>query len=637
MAKFDRSQRKEEQLRQEEEKEARLAQAEAGMEGEPAAEPKKKTAGRLPKIFGKKNEAVQADAAAPAEAGKKKKRKKLGKMTRKQKLIRAGAAVFVLAAGAIAVRSRLARPAAADTVQTVNTAMAQRMDITSSLSSAGTISPKETYNVTSLVSGEVISADFSEGDQVEEGQVLYVIDSSSMETQLSSAQHSVERAQSSYDRAVEDYNQAQSDYSGNTYKSGKTGYIQTLYISAGDRVGANTQIADIYNNSVMKLRVPFLSSDAAGIGVGSQGTLTLTSTGEQLTGTVTAVANMEETLAGGRLVRYVTFEVANPGGLSESYSATAQVGGYLSAGEGTFAPTVDTVLTADLPVSVDVEALLVNEGDYISVGTPLFRMTADTAEDLMLNYEDAVDNAQSSLENAQSSLDNTQDNYDNYTITAPISGTVVTKNVNAGENVSTGNSATTLAVIYDLSELTFEMSVDELDISSVKTGQEVKVTADAFEGQTFQGVVTSVSMEGSYSSGVTNYPVTVTLLENGDLLPSMNVDGEIILDSAEDALVIPADALMRGNQVYVKDDSVTEPQGPAPAGFRAVQVETGLINEDYVEILSGLEEGDEVYVAESTVSGGFMMPGMGGMGGGMGDPGGMGGMGGGMGGPGGRP
>ena len=212
----------------------------------------------------------------------------------------------------------------------------------------------------------------------------------------------------------------------------------------------------------------------------------------------------------------------------------------------------------------------------------------------MLNYEDAMDNAQSSLENAQSSLDNTQDNYDNYTITAPISGTVVTKNVNAGENVSTGNSATTLAVIYDLSELTFEMSVDELDISSVKTGQEVKVTADAFEGQTFQGVVTSVSMEGSYSSGVTNYPVTVTLLENGDLLPSMNVDGEIILDSAEDALVIPADALMRGNQVYVKDDSVTESQGPAPAGFRAVQVETGLINEDYVEILSRLEEGDEV-------------------------------------------
>ena len=445
--------------------------------------------------------------------------------------------------------------------------------------------------------------------------MLYVIDSSSMETQLSSAQHSVERAQSSYDRAVEDYNQAQSDYSGNTYKSGKTGYIQTLYISDGDRVGANTQIADIYNNSVMKLRVPFLSTDAAGIGVGSQGTLTLTSTGEQLTGTVTAVANMEETLAGGRLVRYVTFEVANPGGLSESHSATAQVGGYLSAGEGTFAPTVDTVLTADLPVSVDVEALLVNEGDYISVGTPLFRMTADTAEDLMLNYEDAVDNAQSSLENAQSSLDNTQDNYDNYTITAPISGTVVTKNVNAGENVSTGNSATTLAVIYDLSELTFEMSVDELDI-----------------------VVTSVSMEGSYSSGVTNYPVTVTLLENGDLLPSMNVDGEIILDSAEDALVIPADALMRGNQVYVKDDSVTEPQGPAPAGFRAVQVETGLINEDYVEILSGLEEGDEVYVAESTVSDSFMMPGMGGMGGGMGGPGGMGeGPGGGMGGPGGRP
>ena len=72
---------------------------------------------------------------------------------------------------------------------------------------------------------------------------------------------------------------------------------------------------------------------------------------------------------------------------------------------------------------------------------------------------------------------------------------------------------------------------------------------------------------------------------------------------------------MRGNQVYVKDDTVTEPQGAVPAGFRAVEVETGLISSDYVEILSGLEEGQEVYVAESTADSrsGFMrMPGGGG-------------------------
>ena len=202
----------------------------------------------------------------------------------------------------------------------------------------------------------------------------------------------------------------------------------------------------------------------------------------------------------------------------------------------------------------------------------------------------------------------------------------------------------TLETIYDLSELTFEMSVYELDVQSVQVGQTVEVTADAFEGQTFSGKVTNVSLASSYSNGVTNYPVTVTMDEVGSLLPGMNVDGNIILDSAENALVIPVDALMRGNKVYVKDDSVTQSQGNVPAGFKAVDVETGLTNDDYVEIVSGLSEGDEVYVAESTVSNNnnMMMPGgdMGGGpgGGGMGGgPGGGGSQGGPGGGGGGRP
>mgnify|MGYP007086800394 CR=1 FL=1 len=96
----------------------------------------------------------------------------------------------------------------------------------------------------------------------------------------------------------------------------------------------------------------------------------------------------------------------------------------------------------------------------------------------------------------------------------------------------------------------------------------------------------------------------------------MNVDGVITLEEANDVLTIPVDALMRGNQVYIKDDSVKEQQGPVPASFKAVEVETGLTNDSYVEIKSGLSEGDTVYVAKSSTDG----PGMGGPGGGMGGP-----------------
>ncbi len=457
----------------------------------------------------------------------------------------------------------------------------------------------------------MISADFEEGDQVQEGQILYVMDTSSMETELNSAQSSVERAQDSYILAAQDYEEALGDYSQNTYKSTETGYIKTLHVKAGDKVNANTQIADIYNDKVMKLRVPFLSVNAAGIGVGNQGVITLTHTGEQLLGTVTSVSNMEETMAGGRLVRYVTLQVENPGGLTTDMKATVQIGDFYCAQEGSFTPILDTVMGAEVGSTVEIASMLVSEGDYVSKGIPLFRMTDKTADNLVRSYKEAVDKAQENLESAQSKLETTQDNIENYTITAPISGQVITKSVKSGDKVSSGgNAAVTMAVIYDLSELTFEMSVDELDIQSVKAGQTVEVTADAFEGQTFTGKVTNISLASSYSNGVTNYPVTVTLDEVGELLPGMNVDGEIILEQTQGTLVVPVDSLMRGNRVYVKDDTVTEKEGNVPAGFRAVEVETGLMNDDFVEIVSGLSEGEEVYVAESSVSSGFpMMPG----------------------------
>ena len=526
--------------------------------------------------------------------------------------------VGAAAAGLMARRSMKAAEASAAAGKQ-NTAEVTRRSITSELTSSGSLTAKDTYSITSMVEGEVLLADFQEGDQVEKDQVLYEIDKSSMESELTSAVNSLTRAQSSYEDAREDYEDALADYSGNTYKATDTGYIKELYIHAGDKVGGSTKLADLYSDDVMEIRIPFLSGEAALIGAGFPAVLTLTDTGEQLAGTVKAVASQETALTGGRLVRNVTVSVENPGGLTTAMRATAMVGELTGSEDGTFEASVDTTMSADLSSSVEVETVLVNEGDYVTKGTPLFTMTAKTADSLVRSYKDTMDKAQESVETAQNKLDSTQDSYDNYTITAPISGQVITKSFKAGDNITKNSSSTTvLATIYDLSSLTFEMSIDELDIRSVKAGQKVSVTADAFDNETFSGTVTNVSLESSYSNGVSTYPVTVTLDDMGELLPGMNVDGVITLDEAADVLTIPVDALMRGGQVYVKDDTVTEQQGSVPAGFRAVQVETGLSNDSYVEIISGLSEGDTVYVAQSSSSGdSAMMPG-GGMGGDMG-------------------
>ncbi|MDO5415693.1 MAG: HlyD family efflux transporter periplasmic adaptor subunit [Lachnospiraceae bacterium] len=531
-------------------------------------------------------------------------------MKRRKKKWMAAAAVLILAAAGGWMgyrRMQESRQTSAKT-QAQTTAKVERRDIASQLSSSGTLEPKDTYTITSLVEGEVALADFEEGDQVEKGQILYQIDATSMESEIQSANNSLARAQESLSDAQSDYGEIQAEISGNTYKATKSGFIKELYIDVGDKVGANTKICDIYDDLTMEIRLPFLSGEAAVIAPGSPAVLTLTDTGEQVNGIVTAVSEREEALTGGTLVRQVTIEAANPGGLTTETAATAAIGDCLSASEADFEAKVDTVMSAELDSNVEVEALLVNEGSYITKGTPIFRMTAKSAEKLLKNYSDSVDKAKESLETAQNKVDSTQDSYENYTITAPISGQVITKTAKQGDNISKNSgSGTTMAVIYDLSALTFEMWIDELDIQKVQVGQTVQVTADAAEGQTFTGTVTNVSLESSASNGVTNYPVTVTMESSDGLLPGMNVDGVIILEQAEDTLSVPVDSLMRGNLVYVKDDTVTEADGAVPAGFRAVEVETGLISEDYVEIASGLEEGQEVYVSKSSKSDTFMM------------------------------
>ena len=490
-------------------------------------------------------------------------KKRIPKKSGKKKWIFAGIMVIAVAGGAFFVQNQKKNAKLANAqAGKQNTAEVTKGDLISSLSSSGTISAKDTYEITSLVEGEVVEANFEEGDQVEKGQVLYRIDSSSVNSQLNSSQNSLERANKKYQEALDDYNEAVSDYSGDTYKSTRTGFIKTLNIEAGDKVSNNTVLASIYNDQTMKIKVPFLSTEAVSIAEGAQAVVTLTDTGEQITGTVTAVSNMDEVLDGGRMVRYVTVEVANPGGLSSQYTATVSVGDFLGSGEATFTAVTDTTMSASLSGvngSIEVESMLVHEGDYVTVGTPIFKIKSKDVQDILQSFEDSVDSAKAQVEQAQSSLDSTQDNIDNYTITAPISGQIITKSVKVGDKISrnSGSSDTTLATIYDMSELTFEMSVDEMDISSVAVGQSVSVTADAYSDRTFSGTVTNVSLKGSQSNGVTNYPVTVTLDSdaNGVLLPGMNVDGVITVGESKDTLMVPSGALMRGNRVYIKDDS----------------------------------------------------------------------------------
>ena len=151
---------------------------------------------------------------------------------------------------------------------------------------------------------------------------------------------------------------------------------------------------------------------------------------------------------------------------------------------------------------------------------------------------------------------------------------------------------------------------------SIEVGQKVSITADAVEGKTYTGVVTKVSVAGTSSGGTTTYPVTVRIDETEGLLPGMNVDAAITLESASDVLAIPAGALNRGNTVLVTADSPSAANGTAMEGgeYYSVPVEIGASDSSYIEIVSGLQEGDTVAYIPTTGSGRFEMMIPGGMG-----------------------
>ena len=172
-----------------------------------------------------------------------------------------------------------------------------------------------------------------------------------------------------------------------------------------------------------------------------------------------------------------------------------------------------------------------------------------------------------------------------------------------GDAVKSGD---TLCVIYDLSYLEMVINVDELQISSLSVGQKVQITADAVQDKNYVGTVTRVSMKGASNGGTTTYPVTIRIDETDGLRPGMNANAEIVVAEAANALTVPNAAIVRGGYVLVTQDSPSASKADttmeAPEGFVYVAVKTGVSDDDYTQIVSGIQEGDTIGYDPNSVS-----------------------------------
>jgi len=209
-------------------------------------------------------------------------------------------------------------------------------------------------------------------------------------------------------------------------------------------------------------------------------------------------------------------------------------------------------------------------------------------------------------------------------IYAPFDGTLTLNDIEQGNSIKQGDILGSVAN-YDIME--FSINVDELDIAKIKEGQNVKVTIDAIPDTTakpLKGIVSKIAVEGTSSNGVSTYPVTIKIEKNEALKGSMSANGEIIVNEKKDVLYVPIDAVVKMNgKSYVR--VVPGASGAGGAGgagkdarnrnsdangtevkegtkqntelqVELREVETGISNAEYIEIVSGLKEGEAVIV-----------------------------------------
>jgi HlyD family secretion protein len=219
----------------------------------------------------------------------------------------------------------------------------------------------------------------------------------------------------------------------------------------------------------------------------------------------------------------------------------------------------------------------------------------------------AVDNAkqhqtESQVQQAQASLNQLEEQLSYTTVTSPIDGVVLSRDVQVGDAVSSilvlGSTATLVMTLGDIHEVYVKGKVDESDIAKVYLGQAARIKVQSFPNKSFAGRVTKIAPLGVEKDNVTTFEVQISI-ENpgGELKANMTANAEIVLEEHKNVLSVPEQAV-----IYDKDRkaSVWVPDVHGKDGHRVVSIKTGISNGSRIEVLSGLKSGDKVVLQQTS-------------------------------------
>lgn len=426
------------------------------------------------------------------------------------------------------------------------TAKVTRGQLVDSIAGSAPVESANRSELSPKVTATLQQINCKEGEQVNKGDVLFVLDNTDALMNIENIQNQIAQMQLTLDSTA-------GNVSGLTVNAPFSGQVTGIGLKEGDSVNKGGALMTITDVSTLSVTLPFSGTAAEDIALGQRATVYIPDLMLSVEGTVSYRSNKPYTTASGGELYNVDISIRNPGSLNEGMKATAE----LKAG-GTVLDSVESgSLTYKNKKALRSEAggtvtsINVRENEFVNSGDLLAKLEN---EDLVLTS--STNNIK--MESLKSQLEIQQKQLDYYTIKAPFDGTVTSMGTaNAGDTVKQGEL---LAVVSDMNRLQFSISIDELDISKIAVGQDVNITAEALSDTKtvpLTGKVTKIAMEGDTSNGVTTYPVAVTVDDNaaGKLKTGMNIDAEILVSNKQNVLLIPLEAVTEiGGRsfVYVK-------------------------------------------------------------------------------------
>ena len=570
--------------------------------------------------------AVQDEITAePAAEATPKRNKYADKMNRKKRRLSKGArigitaaAVALLLGGGIwaVVKSR---DAGTEDV-TKTTAMVSCGDLETYIEGSGVTAAKKREELGREVKGKVTQVLVAEGDEVHTGDPLLVIDPTETRKELADAQKELTEAERGVSDAQLEVSKAQSDLSAAQRKLSRlhitapfTGKLipakdsddKDVSFRVGEQVSEGQVIGYMVNDRQMKLTLAFSAEYARSIRTGQSATVSIASAMSEVSGTVSSVETAQQISSEGVRVIRVGITVNNPGSLTKGMTATATInagrlGAIYPANAGTLEYSREEAVTAQM----SGEIIKLNGTSYSTYngGALIMSLSSDASQDEIAAAQNGiaaanrtVDSAKTAANEKRAHIAELQQQIQNSTVTSPMDGIVVSLNAVEGQEAT----------------------------GSVQQGQQATMTMYASDGSeiSLTGEVQSVALEPTQSSGdgqgsmpTFKAVISVDPLEGQKVYSGMSIEYKITTASSYGCLMVPSSAIVNtdsGTAVFAKpltdengneipfEETLPIPEGTEgiPEGYQLVPVETGIADSTNTEILGGLEEGTEVFLA----------------------------------------